>query len=289
MRTVPATPLRRQGYHGGVNPTTALISTYLQKTTAAYWEAVEATIYGLPRADILWQDFSFALRQALLAVDVTAAERLRLRALGGQAMASHGTDLDHITHMSPWIEPHVEMTGARIIERARFVTEHEKRFYVEGAERIKATGTPLLPAKRLTQAYGMSQRAVAADAEQVVLADPVVGGHFPACRYNSRGDARVRETHHAMNGTIMARDWEGYAKCIPPAGFQCRCFVTMLSWRELQAVNLATADHKLKFKVRWSNQKAKKNFENGTFPDKGFVGPSLAATVVTPPVSGIRV
>jgi len=276
----------KRGYNPDVAPTN-LIEAMLPDLRNAYWKATAATIYDEKYQAQYWADFRFQLQRTLQAIDIVAAERVRVRALGGEHLGAMGKSLEPIPHMLPWVEPHVEITGPRIAERAKFVADLERKFYTSGREKLASQGPKMVPASRLAQSYRMSQTAVAADAEQVILADTVVGSHFPAAMYIARGDKRVRPTHEAMNRTMMARNWEGYAKCIPPAGFGCRCTIHLKTWRELITVGLATQDFKLKFKIRWGTDEARRNFERGDFPDKGFQGPTLAATVITAPMHGI--
>ncbi len=271
------------------SPPTTLIDAALPGMRDAYWDAIWATIYGKSRdeQDDAWQKFQDALLDSLRAVDLVSAERLRYRAGMSPLTASAMADMEMAVRLHPWAGLHAERTEHRLEDRAEMVAKAERDFYHESREKLAAQQPGAVPVNRMQRAWRMSQWQVRADAEQITLADPVVGGQFPAVEYRTRDDSRVRETHALMNKFRCARSWEHYDRVIPPAGFGCRCSVVPLSWHELITIGLATRDHRLKFQVRWPSEKARRNFDRGIFPDEGFQHKRIAAKKVTTPRQAI--
>lgn len=116
------------------------------------------------------------------------------------------------------------------------------------------------------------------DSDQVTLSDPLVGAQFQIAEYFTRDDRRVRPTHAAMQGFVAARGWDGWPKCRPLNGWNCRCGCRFLTNKEAEKLGYIGSDGKPRFEKRWPNTAARLNYESGKFPDPGpFAQPKLWA------------
>lgn len=261
-----------------------IITTYFPAMRQLYWEAVAATIYGDTLQLAKWVLFRDELYKALSSTSVVSASHIRNRVTDGPSIE----DLESVAQaesMLPWVSPHLKAVASKLEGQATLTAVAEMNFYRRKSEAYRSTGAEVkIAPSRLDMGWRMSSQQVKADAEQVQLADPFVGSQFPIARYVSRGDARVRETHAVMNGFMCYRDWSGYPKILTPAGWGCRCYIRFFTWREAVSNGWAHAPGKPKWQVMWPNSLAKKNFEGGEFPDKGWEQSGVAATRVSAPM-----
>lgn len=59
---------------------------------------------------------------------------------------------------------------------------------------------------------------------------------YPYLRYDTARDAKVRDTHRAMEGIVLRADDDFWLKYYPPNGWNCRCSVEQLSESQFKAV-----------------------------------------------------
>jgi len=97
--------------------------------------------------------------------------------------------------------------------------------------------------------------------------DPDVAHAIGAFRYTTAGDIDVRDNHAAADGMIAAPGDPVWTKMRPPAGFNCRCGLDLMSWPELRRMGLVDRPGH----VRTGR------VPPGAFPDPGFKMGPLAA------------
>ncbi|MBF0529807.1 MAG: minor capsid protein, partial [Deltaproteobacteria bacterium] len=64
----------------------------------------------------------------------------------------------------------------------------------------------------------------------------------PYVEYDGVDDGRTRPAHRALHGKVFRLDDPGLATIAPPNGFRCRCFLSSLTDREVQARGLKIDD-----------------------------------------------
>ena len=231
-----------------------------------------------------WATFHRATLDVYQWADVIGAARMRWRATKAKLVVpelrdrlwrpSDGLSIAKLVQANPWLHRHAVTMSPIVQEQARITAEVERTYKREWTKATsKPTVAATVPAHRLVMAYRMTVSQIADTAEQVELAQPEIGMHFPFAEYFSRGDKRVRRTHAQMHGTVCFKRGEGLAvlrRCMTPAGYNCRCGWTHRTWADAYSRGWATAPHHARFEVKWSNSGAKRNYESGAFPDKDF-------------------
>lgn len=86
--------------------------------------------------------------------------------------------------------------------------------------------------------------------------DPNVVALRPYARYVTAGDNRVRENHRALHGQVFRVGSEEHAYYAPPLGYRCRCSMTTLSQRQLEARGYVVTEGRIP----------------GVDPDEGWTG-----------------
>lgn len=89
------------------------------------------------------------------------------------------------------------------------------------------------------------------------MTDPMVASLRPYLLYRTAGDSRVRSNHAALNGLVFRNGSDVASYYAPPGGFQCRCVMTSLSQRQLEARSLVVTEERIP----------------GVDPDEGWRGP----------------
>ena len=173
-----------------------------------------------------------------------------------------------------WAPPHVERADPFLQERLRQIGEAEHEFLRDKAKALAATGRPLY---RVELTRGMALTAIEQASEQIELEDPEIGGHFPWAEYHTRKDARVRETHEPMDGFSAPRSNPIWRIIRPACGWNCRCLCTFLTLAQAIDAGYCNAHGVPKKQEFWPNDLARRNFQQGLFPDKGWEGPKLWA------------
>lgn len=233
-----------------------------------------------------WSVFHRSVLDVYQWADVIGAARMRWRANKAKLVVpeladrmwrpSDGLSLAKLVQANPWLQRHTSVMTPVVQEQARITAEVERVYKQEWkkATSLQAQSGPTpVPAHRLVMAYRMTVSQIADNAEQVELAQPEVGMHFPFAEYFSRGDKRVRRTHAQMHGTVCFKRGEGLAvlrRCMTPAGYNCRCFWQHRTWDDAYGRGWATSPQHPRFEVKWSNSGAKRNYDAGAFPDKDF-------------------
>lgn len=70
------------------------------------------------------------------------------------------------------------------------------------------------------------------------MTDPAVLKARPYWQYDAVEDSRTRPAHRAMNGKVFPADSPVWDTWYPPNGFRCRCSVSSLSQRQVDAMGL---------------------------------------------------
>ena len=260
---------------GKISPMNAAESHFLVLTARLrndYARIVRAAVAQKPLAP-LWDSWRDTLRDVLRWADVATAAKLRHQATGRRLRVPEGreTDLGAIVEANPWIQTHVEVTRQQIDQWADFVRDREVLFVEDRVPQLAETQA--IPLHRLTMLYRNGIGQVTAQSEQVALSAPDVDRAFPFAEYITKEDARVRPTHIVMHGFAAARWGEGLEilKVVrPPNGYQCRCGLRFVTWREAYARGWVWQTGNVKKEVRWPNSAAKFNWDHGLFPDPGF-------------------
>lgn len=188
--------------------------------------------------------------------------------------AQNETVLDEISKTTPWLAAHKEITNPFLIERAAKVAEVEQNFLTQRVATLaKAPKSILIYRVEMIKRNALGE--VAETAKQVQLRDPEIGDQFPFARYDTRDDVGVRPTHAAMNGFVALRTWDGWKTVRPKNGFNCRCITVFVTMRQAMERGWADDQRKPKFIFRFPNSASEKNYNDGTFPDKGWHGPKF--------------
>lgn len=99
-----------------------------------------------------------------------------------------------------------------------------------GWAHIGPVGNELGSAARLENIYrtNLASAWAAGDWQQLrsAAATRKARGEETLVRLNDVGDERVRESHHAISGTVLPIDHPWWRTHSPPLGAQCRCYVT---------------------------------------------------------------
>lgn len=96
------------------------------------------------------------------------------------------------------------------------------------------------------------------------MTDPVVMNERPYVEYRTTGDARVRDSHRLLDGTIYAVEGEAWRRIAPPNSYNCRCAAVMLTREEL------------------AGRKVLGDIPAGFTPEPGFDGPPVGKIKPTP-------
>ena len=73
------------------------------------------------------------------------------------------------------------------------------------------------------------------------MKDPDVMEARPYVEYRTSGDARVRDSHAALNGLVFRIDDPTWERIAPPNGYNCRCSAVTVSAKEFAAEGLTLA------------------------------------------------
>lgn len=187
----------------------------------------------------------------------------------------HRRTLNQAVDATPWALDHREISNPFVIERAKMIAEVEREFVEERGKSLSLSpADPAhVPIHRVEMFYRHGLADVKNVAEQVQLADPEIGDLFPYAQYFTREDRRVRPTHAAMHGFVALRTWEGWPTVAPKNGWNCRCLLLYVARHQAIERGWMTPGGEPKFELRWPNSAARRNYERGAFPDKGWHGP----------------
>lgn len=218
--------------------------------------------------------------------DLAAASGLRYRATRRRtALPESGIEipqgpyysidvaLGEIASTNLWYAQHRASSLPLIQARAEWLAATEQRFWEDRRDRIlhllhrPAFAESFDPLARLDMRRRDAHNEIAHTAEQIQLAHPDIGGHFPWVSYQTREDARVRPSHAAMLGFVALRSWRGWPFAVPPCSWNCRCFLIFHTLREAIAKGWAHRDGSPRWELRWPNDLARRNWEAGAFPE----------------------
>jgi len=250
------------------------------------WSAIASTYTGIVTSiikygrgsDDHWLHFQNQLSKWLGWVDLTSASSLRYRALHESTIVPENTtDLITIAHDNPWYFNHRLLSQKIVESRAETIRLIEEATLNRNARRIQELvrdkGEAVLPAYRLERRRREAISSTMNTAEQIQLSIPHIGDKFPLAGYYTRKDDRVRCAHKPMHGFLALRSWPSWSIVVPPAGFNCRCFIRLWSRFECIDKGYFTKDGTPKFEVKWPNTLARINFEKGIFPEFKFERP----------------
>lgn len=124
---------------------------------------------------------------------------------------------------------------------AQGLTREEAARAIRDAEASEAASLGIAPASpaylenivrtNVATAYGAGRYAA--------MNDPAVVALRPYRQFWSAGDSRVRPGHRALHGLVFDAAGELAARYAPPLYYQCRCSMTTLSKRQLEARGLS--------------------------------------------------
>jgi hypothetical protein len=227
-----------------------------------------------------WTRFADRLAKWLGWADLTSAAALQWRATHERTIVPEPhrretgqpevPSLESIADLNPWYKEHVRITDPIIVQRAKWVARVEKEAKAEkkGIYRVLAKGEkPANPLYQLERQARDAFGAIASTSEQVQLLNPAIGDKFPLFGYYTRQDSRVRCVHRPMNGFLALKTWAHWPICVPPCGFNCRCFTR--AWSTFECINKGWFDKNRRplFEVKWPNSLAQRNFEEKKFPE----------------------
>lgn len=234
-----------------------------------------------------WADLRHALEQSLQMADIVSASSLHWRATHEQTIVpdTPGVTIRDVVLENAWLQNHVSRMDPIIQQISGRVAAIERDYYLRRWSQGKLNQADILkqiesgkhPLWRLEMFYRTTLGDVAETSQQLELSKPHVGINFPFAAYHSRDDAVVRPTHHAMDGFVAHRSWDGWSRARPKCGFNCRCKLRYYSTMEAKRMGWMDQSGKPKFIVRWPNAEARANWEGGKFPDKGWWGPKYVA------------
>lgn len=274
------------------------------------WNAVTNTYHGILHTlgqggfpGMAWFNFEQGVREYLGWADLTASSKLRYRVtkeitelpepplkseiiLPGEPVAPA---LEIVAQNNPWFAEHKHITDPLVAQRAEWVRATEERYwngrrallnayFKKGPKKVK-----IEPLARLDMHRRTAHGVIANVSEQVQMAVPEISDAFPFAEYFTRDDRRVRPTHVPMLHFVAIRSWAGWPRIVPLNGFSCRCWLRYSTNKEAIERGYMTKDGLAKFEVKWPNSLARKNYEKGLFPDKGWAGPKYWQ-FPTPPI-----
>ena len=248
----------------------------VRKLRNQYIDMVHRTIRGKGDPVKIWAGFDEGLETALKWADLTAAAKLRYRALHERTDAPQSS-LVMVMDMNPWYAEHASATAPEISNRARIISEIERNYYVKQSQNKRKPMDERVPEHRIERVYRQSLAEVHEVSQQAQLSVPAVGAAFPFCMYNTREDARVRPTHAAMDGFIALRTHDIWETIRPLNGWGCRCGLRMWALFEARREGWLKKDDTPRFEIKWPNSASKRNYEAGIFPDPGWQGPKFVA------------
>ena len=243
----------------------------------SYLSAAHDAAFGQETTGYVWTSLEKNTGDMLKAGDIAAASKLRYRGIHQRSHmpTAENPTVQQVLEENPWLADHAKITHENIDIRARLVAETERVWMVRKGRLLAQD--PELPVHRLEMMYRMAIGEVTNIAEQVQLSSPEMASAFPYSRYGTRDDARVRPTHRSMQGFVAHRDWYGWTIVRPKNGFNCRCYLRHVSWPEAIREGWAKKIGEPRIMVKWPNSAAKRNFEQGFFPDQGWQGPKFVA------------
>ncbi len=252
------------------------------------------TVYGRTILDVakrgdnvpedVWTNLSGKFEDSLKMTDIIAASNLHWRATHIQTfIPSAKATITDIMQENAWLNAHSMRTHPYIEDLAKRVALIEKDYYIRRWEKGKLEPPLELkkqPIWRLEMFYRTTMGDVHATSQQVQLADPAIGLRFPFATIRSRDDRKVRPTHADMHGFVAHRSWEGWPRARPKFGYNCRCGIRFWAVFEAKAKGWMYADGRPKFITRWPNAASRANWNDGSFPDKGWHGPKFVASAL---------
>ena len=235
-----------------------------------------------------WARFASEMVMTLKWAGMAKAAALRFRATGETVRIDEqrdpgfdpqALDLGRIIRENPWIENLSIITDERIRMLVAFVVEREqvyaRKWAAEERAKVKTKmDRELIPMHRLESFYRQGVKEITTVSEQVVLAEPEVDDKFPFWEYVTKDDARVRPTHAAAHGLVICR-WndEGIRlleDVMPPNGWGCRCAGRHMTKFEAIRRGFMGHDYTPGFAYKWSSSQARRNYDIGAFPDRGW-------------------
>lgn len=230
-----------------------------------------------------WAGLREDLQEALGFTDIVAASQIQWKAFHQQTIVppGPGVTVNNIVEENAWLQDQVAHMNPMIEQTAQRVALIEQDYYLRRWRQGKLTeesqAAEKHPLWRLEMFYRTTMGDVAATSQQVRLAHPAVGIHFPFAEYRSREDSKVRPTHAAMDGFVALRSWTGWARARPKNGFNCRCLLRFFSRLESIRKGWMNKDGKPAFETRWPTAASRRNWADGSFPDDGWHGPKFVA------------
>ena len=222
--------------------------------------------YGGEHAGIAWDQFRVGLLDVLRWADLFAASNIRHQAISQKTMLPHGehSSFGQIERANPWYARHAGESQEEIERRAEETTAREIAFLSTkpAIEFVAKT-----PAWRLDRIQRDAAGLVSLASEQIELAEPEIDSAFTHAIYYSRDDLRVRPTHRAMHGFAAYRGWKHWPTIVPPAAWNCRCFVRFIARHEAIDKGWLSKSGRILMDVRWPNTLAERNFQTGAFPE----------------------
>lgn len=109
------------------------------------------------------------------------------------------------------------------------------------------------------------------------MTDPTAMRLRPYWRYEAVEDERTRPAHLAMNGKVFPADNPVWDIWYPPNGYKCRCSVTSLSRREVDAQGITVEDElpdRLPYDIGYVSPRPPHGFDNN--PAKVKFEPDMA-------------
>lgn len=259
---------------------TRLLELLRQSYQVASRETIARNSWPVTKWDVFKRLFTVTMEWT----DIAAASSLRERANSEQlqmhtfirppTLEAAIDILKMVEERNPWVVDHTLSMTPIIQARTAAILESERVFYA--SYKMKT-----IPAYRFDLQYRGAISAIANTSQQLELAIPDVGRHFPFSLYKTRDDARVRPTHAVMNGFVAQKEWGGWGKCVPPNGFNCRCYLVYMTYAESKKRGWLTEGGKPRFIARWPNSASKHNFYSRAFPDIGWDGPKIVAAPVS--------
>lgn len=257
-----------------MSPTQRFYKRLLRQLRITYGEALANVIFKDKTGLEVWDVFRNELETVFRWASVVQAGKIRYRATGEKLEIPGPLEevtIDDLIEGNPWMIGHSEIIFPIVAQAVDAATVTEAAFAKEKKEAI-LQNPKSLPMYRLEQIHRNTLGTIVAASDQAQFADPEVGDHFPVGEYCTREDARVRPTHRVMDGFIGYRFGEGlrlWQKFLPPVGPNCRCYVIWRTWPDAVRRGWATDKNKPKWDHRWPNSQAKKNFDNGDYPEWG--------------------
>jgi hypothetical protein len=236
-----------------------------------------------------WKKLENAVAAALEYSAFAAADDLRQR-VGLPAAKKATAPMEPIAAVNPWVASHRTVLKGLAAQMAADAVLLVMEAVIELRYALGLIEAILEDPAKWERYLRHEESTMRNHAEQVELAKPEIGAQFPFAQYVTMRDERVRDRkdyrHRPFEGLVAARSWSGWPKCRPPNGHNCRCGVRYVTRIEAKARGWLDKQGNPTFTVKWPSAQAKRYFESGEFPDKGFHGPKFwaASTAKAKPV-----